>query len=128
MENSALLARFIGPYIIVIATGLLFNQKRFRQIMEDFSKNPALIFVTGLLTFVVGLAIVLSHNIWSGDWRLIITLFGWIALIKGAWLIILPGALDKTMKLYTENFKFVLIPWSVMLLLGIFLTVKGYIQ
>jgi len=126
MENSILLAKFIGPYIILIGIALMFNQKVFRKIMDDFPRNPSLVFVTGLLTFVTGLAIVLFHNIWIGDWRLIITVFGWIALIKGIWLIVFPGTLDKTTKLYTENFKLVLIPWSIMLLLGVFLVVKGY--
>lgn len=126
MESSLLLARFIGPYIILIGIGLIFNQKVFRQIMEDFLKNPALVFVTGLITFVTGLAIVLFHNIWIADWRVMITLFGWIALIKGVWLIVLPGTLAKTTKLYMKNFKLVLIPWTIMLFIGIFLTAKGY--
>ncbi|MBU2102649.1 MAG: hypothetical protein ABH865_04965 [Candidatus Omnitrophota bacterium] len=127
MENSVLLAKFIGPYIIVIGFGLLFNQKAFRQILEDFPKNPALVFVTGLITFVTGLAIIISHNLWVADWRVLITAFGWIAFIKGIWLIVLPGAIVQTTKLYIDNFKRVLLPWGIMIILGIFLTVKGYL-
>jgi uncharacterized membrane protein len=127
MENSLLLAKFIGLYIILIGTGLLLNQKTFRQIMEDFPKNHSLVFVTGLLTFVAGLSIVLFHNIWVKDWRVIITLFGWIAVIKGAWLVLLPETLSKTTKFYSDNFKLVLIPWFIMLLVGFFLTFKGYL-
>jgi len=127
MENSLLLAKFIGLYIILIGTGLLLNQKTFRQIMADFPKNHSLVFVTGLLTFVAGLSIVLFHNIWVKDWRVIITLFGWIAVIKGAWLVLLPETLNKTTSLYVANFKLVLIPWFIMLLVGFFLTFKGYL-
>lgn len=127
MENSLLLAKFIGPYVILIGTGLLLNQKTFRQIMEDFPKNHSLVFVTGMITFVAGLSIVLFHNIWVKDWRLAITLFGWVALIKGAWLVLLPETLSKTTKLYVANFKLVLIPWFIMLLVGFFLTFKGYV-
>jgi len=127
MENSVLLARLIGPYIIVIGIGLMFNQKIFRQIMEDFLKNPALVFMTGIITFITCLAIVLFHNIWVADWRVIITIFGWVGLIKGAWLIVLPGTLLRMTKVYSENIKLVLIPWVIMLLIGIFLTVKGYV-
>ncbi len=127
MENSLLLAKFIGPYVILIGTGLLLNQKTFRQIMQDFPKNHSLVFVTGMITFVAGLSIVLFHNIWVKDWRLAITLFGWVALIKGAWLVLLPETLSKTTKLYVANFKLVLIPWFIMLLVGFFLTFKGYV-
>ena len=127
MENSALLARLIGPYIVLIGTGLIFNQKLFRQIMEDFPKNHALVFVTGLFTFIAGLAILLFHNIWVADWRVIITVFGWAAFIKGIWLAVLPGTLVKTTKLYMKNINLVMIPWAIMILVGIFLTVQGYI-
>ena len=85
-----------------------------------------IVYVTGLITFVAGLAIVLFHNIWVLDWRVIITVFGWIALIKGAWLVILPGTLVKVAEAYLKNIKLVVIPWIIMLALGIFLTIKGY--
>jgi hypothetical protein len=32
----------------------------------------------------MGLAIVLTHNIWTADWRVLITLFGWLSAIGGA--------------------------------------------
>ncbi|MBU0760042.1 MAG: hypothetical protein KKA34_06810 [Candidatus Omnitrophica bacterium] len=127
MDSSILLARLIGPYIIVIGTSLILNKKIFRQIMEDFPKNPSLVFIAGLLTFVAGLASVLFHNVWVGDWRLIITIFGWLVLVKGVLLVLLPGTLVKATKIYSDNLKLVLIPWGIMILIGIFLTIKGYI-
>lgn len=128
MGSSTLLARLMGPYIILIGVSLMLNRKIFRQIMEDFPKNPSLIFVTGLLTFVAGLTTVLFHNIWALDWRMIITVFGWLILIKGIMLVAFPSTLLKTTKIYSGNIKLVLIPWGVMILIGIFLTIKGYIN
>jgi uncharacterized membrane protein len=128
MDSSILLARLIGPYIIVIGASLILNQKIFRKIMEDFPQNTLLVFVTGLLTFVTGLATVLFHNIWVDDWRVIVTIFGWLVLIKGVFLVVLPGTLIKATKIYSDNFKLVLMSWGVMILIGIFLTIKGYIN
>jgi hypothetical protein len=126
MDNSILLAKFIGPYITVIGISLLFNTKVYQKIMEDFFKNAALVYVTGLITFVAGLAIVLFHNLWVLDWRIIITLLGWNVLIKGAWLIISPDTSAKMAALFAKNNKLVLIPWIIMLAIGVFLTAKGY--
>ena len=42
-----------------------------------------------------GLAIVLYHNVWALDWRVIITLFGWMAVIGGAIRIVCFGVVDK---------------------------------
>ncbi|MBM3252478.1 MAG: hypothetical protein FJZ11_06870 [Candidatus Omnitrophica bacterium] len=126
MGNSTLLAKFIGPYIIVIGIGLLFNLKVYRRILEDFFKNAALVYVTGLITFVAGLSIVLFHNIWALDWRLVITLFGWNILIKGAWLIISPDTIAMVSNVFVKNIKLARIPWIIMLAIGIFMTIKGY--
>jgi len=126
MENSILLAKFIGTYFIVIGVGLVFNLKVYRKVLEDFFKNSALVYVTGLITFIVGLAIVLSHNIWVADWRVIITVSGWTALIKGAWLIILPGTLVKITEAYVKNIKLLVVPGIIMLAIGTFLMIKGY--
>jgi uncharacterized membrane protein len=127
MDNSIFLSKLIGPYIIVIGVGLVFNRKLFRQILEDFPKNHALVYLSGLITFVTGLAIVLTHNIWARDWRTIITVFGWMALVKGIWLIIRPGAVEKMTRIYLKHMQLVLIPWAIMLLIGLFLTIKGYL-
>lgn len=126
MDNSILLARFIGPFIIVIGVGLLCNTKVFRQIVEDFFKNAALVYMSGLITFVAGLSIVLFHNIWAADWRTIITVFGWLTFIKGAWLIVLPRTLVRVIDVYAKNIKLLVIPWIIMLAIGFFLTVKGF--
>lgn len=127
MENSILLARFIGPYIVVIGISLLLNLKYYQSIMESFFRNLALVYITGLITFVAGLAVVLFHNIWTMDWRIIITLFGWNALIKGVVLVVFPGASAKMTDRFVKNFKLVAIPWAIMLAIGIFLIAKGYL-
>ena len=49
-----------------------------------------LIYLSGMLTLTVGLAIVLSHNVWVGDWRLIITIFGWLGVGGGVFRILWP--------------------------------------
>ena len=126
MDNSILLAKFIGPYIMVIGFGLLFNSKAYQKVIEDFFKNAALVYVTGLITLVAGLAIVIFHNLWILDWRIIITFFGWNILIKGAWLIISPNTSAKLAALFAKDNKLVIVPWIIMFAVGIFLTTKGY--
>ena len=126
MENSMLIARLMGPFIVLIGVGLLFNTKVFVRIMTDFFKSPALIYISGLITFVAGLAVVLFNNIWVADWRVIITIFGWMTLIKGAWLTVLPDMAIKMARTFKKNLKLAMIPWSIMVILGISLIFKGY--
>src|SRR3984893_17512174 len=84
MSTSVFLARLIGPVMLVIGLAVFANQRAFRELAEEFLASRALIFLSGLLVMPVGLAIVLTHNIWAVDGRVMITLFGWANAIGGA--------------------------------------------
>jgi hypothetical protein len=84
MNTSIFLARLTGPFAFLLGAALLINRDRFRALANEFLASPALIFLSGVVTFPAGLAIVLTHNRWVLGWPLLITLLGWLALIAGA--------------------------------------------
>src|SRR5260370_32549531 len=84
MQTSVFLARLIGPVMLVIGLAVFANQRAFRDMAEEFLASRALLFLSGLLIMPVGLAIVLTHNIWAADGRVMITPFGWLNVIGGA--------------------------------------------
>src|SRR3979490_450704 len=84
MSTSAFIARLIGPVMLVIGLAVFANHRALRELAEEFLASRALIFLSGLLIMPVGLAIVLTHNIWAADGRVMITLFGWLNAIGGA--------------------------------------------
>ena len=77
MQTSIFLAALIGPVMLVAATGMLLNPASHRAMSLAFLDSPPLIYLSGVLAMIAGLAIVLYHNVWAADWRVIITLFGW---------------------------------------------------
>jgi ABC-type bacteriocin/lantibiotic exporter with double-glycine peptidase domain len=60
-----------------------------------FADNDLTIFFGGILIFIIGVASVLSHNIWSVNWGLVITILGWVAIIKGIMLLFWPTMVRK---------------------------------
>jgi uncharacterized protein YjeT (DUF2065 family) len=90
MDASHFLASLLGPLFFVMGIGMAATPKSWRAMAEEFLASRALIFVAGLLAFVPGLAIVLTHNVWVFDWRVIITIFGWLGLIGGAFRLLFP--------------------------------------
>jgi len=84
MQTSKFLARLMGPFMVAIGAGLLVNGDVLQAMAAEFLKSPALIFLSGLLTLTAGLAIVNTHNVWTTDWRVIVTIFGWLGVIGGA--------------------------------------------
>ena len=90
MQTSRFLAQLIGPTFLVIGLGMLANPEGYRTMAREFLKSRALIYLAGLLALVPGLAIVIVHNVWVPDWRLIITIFGWLAVIGGVFRLLFP--------------------------------------
>ena len=44
---------------------------------------PPVVYLSGVLMFVSGLAVVRWHNTWRRDWTLLVTLCGWTLLVLG---------------------------------------------
>ena len=90
MQRSHYLAKLIGPVFLAIGIGMLLNAPLYRVMGEQFLHSIPLIYLSGLLALPVGIAIVLAHNVWEASWRVLITVFGWLAVIGGAVRIIAP--------------------------------------
>ena len=90
MATSRYLARLIGPVFLAIGVGMLLNAPLYRVMGEQFLHSIPLIYLSGLLALPVGIAIVLAHNVWEASWRVLITVFGWLAVIGGAVRIVVP--------------------------------------
>ncbi len=95
METSLLIARLLGPLLLVAGLTMLANPKALQDVAREFLASRALIFLAGILALLAGLAIVNTHNHWVAGWPVVITLFGWIAILGGIIRIGFP-ALTKT--------------------------------
>ena len=90
MTTSIFLAKLIGPFALALGLALVFQGTGFRAFASEFMASPALIFLSGVITLPAGLAIVLTHNVWTPDWRVVITIVGWLAVVTGAVRMIVP--------------------------------------
>jgi hypothetical protein len=90
MQTSLFLAKLIGPICLVIGLALAFNTGVYRSMAEQFLASYALIFLAGLITLSSGLAIVLTHNVWTADWRVVITVLGWLFVFAGIFRAVAP--------------------------------------
>jgi len=95
METSILIAKLLGLPVFVAGAGMLLNTSGFRDMAKDFLKSEALIYLSGVLILVAGLAVVIAHNKWAGDWTLIITTFGWLAVFGGIIRMTYPNLVAK---------------------------------
>ena len=128
MQRSIFLAKLIGPLLAAIGVALIFNADIFRTMAGEFLKSYSLIYIAGLLALTAGLAIVNTHNEWTGDWRVVITILGWLCVIGGIIRIVFPRVVEAlgTSMITTASNGWIIGEGVVFLALGAWLCFMGY--
>jgi hypothetical protein len=126
VQASFLIARLIGPLFGTIGVGMLTNTETYRQIGQQYLAIPAIIYLSGIIVLLIGLAILNAHSAWTPDWRSAITLIGWFLTVMGVWRIIAPKFIPFVGGAILANQNFFVGLGIVLLTLGAFITYKGY--
>lgn len=125
MDISIYLARVFGIYLIIACLAIFLNRNRIPQILKGFTDNLGLVVFTGFIHLLFGLLVVIGHNIWTTDFRSIITLLGWAGIVKGAVRLIAPHKISRLSEEFSSSKK--LFIWGVIwLIVGIYLTLVGF--
>lgn len=126
MELSILIAKIIGIIYLSFGVGLLLNQQFYKNEIPKLLENTAYLILGGFIAIIIGVLIIDNHNYWVKNWTVIITIIGWIAILKGILLLAFP-TLTKIYEpiVNSENFykilgPFVLIFGLVFIYLGFF--------
>jgi hypothetical protein len=126
MTTSKVIAGLLGPTLVANAIALLLNLGQWRELAAQFTRDPALIYVVGIAVFVAGLAIVQRHNVWSGGWPVVVTVFGWLVLLGGLVRMLFPVQLAHIVVGVIQAPGVLPAAALVQLLLGIFFGYKAY--
>jgi hypothetical protein len=127
VQTSIFLARLIGPALLIVGIGILLNQSYYRGMTREFVASRPLFYLAAAIGVIGGLAIVLVHNVWTLNWRVLITLFGWINLIRGAASILLPEQSFAYGGRMMAAKYMPMIPAAVALFIGLTLSYFGYV-
>jgi hypothetical protein len=128
MQASVFLSQLIGPVMLAVGLAVFANQRAFRDMAEEFMASRALLFLSGLLIMPAGLAIVLTHNVWTADWRVLITIFGWLNTIGGALRLFGPLFVVKAGHAMLRQPYFTPIAAAVWVVLGLLFCFFGYLR
>ena len=90
MDVTLFLAQIMGVYFVVVGVGALLNPARMKGAMQEAKRSYLLPYFDGAIALVVGLLIVLNHNVWDGLLETLVSLVGWIAVVEGVLMMLLP--------------------------------------
>ncbi len=125
METSILIAKILATVYLSFSVGLLISSKYYKEELPKLVDNSAYLILGGFMAIVFGFLILEFHNFWNSDWTIVITIFGWLSLLKGIILIVFPQKFTvyKTTILKAENQIYVLL---LILILGAFFGYFGF--
>jgi hypothetical protein len=126
LDPALTIARLLGPVLAVIGIGMLANGTVYRVMAVQFLATYPFIYLTGILALLAGLAVLNAHNVWTRDWRSLITALGWIFTAAGTFRILAPQFVAYVGQGILVHGAFFVGAGIVLLALGGFITFKGY--
>ena len=125
MQPALFIARLIGPAFVAVGLGVLANGPFYTALILEAVHSPTLIYFSGLISLLPGLAILNVHRSWSG-WAAIITVIGWLMTIGGVIRLVLPAtSATVASDLYSKPFVLLIVA-LVVLVVGAYLCFEGY--
>ncbi len=124
IETSIFLAKVIGLVSVISTTAILLRYRESMALEKEAVKSPVNAYLSGFVFLIIGVLIIVSHSVWTLDWRLVITVLGWLVFLKGIGRIFFPKAVRQLIEKKDRKF---LIGEVVVLLVGIFLLYYGFI-
>jgi uncharacterized membrane protein len=127
MVLSIFIAKIAAVVYLSVSLGGFTSKDYYRRISDDMFKNAALTYFMGFITVIIGFMIVHYHNIWRSDWTVLITVIGWMALIKGVLIVAAPRFMQRLSEPFLTEKGMKIFPY-ITLLIGLLFAYFGFLQ
>ena len=127
-SRTIYLSRLIGLYCILVVPPLIIHRQSTVDSLAALFHSPSMMLLLSVITVAAGLGMVLAHNIWSGGaLAVVVTVVGWLTLIKGLVFLVLPAEVEGECILsWLRHPLFFYVCMAPSLLIGIYLTYGGF--
>jgi len=124
--SDAQIFQIFSLFYIVVGIGILINPGFYKKLFEDFIENAAVLYLGGAMALAIGYLILAFHNTWTKDLSVIITIFGWLALIKGIVILIRPKIIIALSKAILQKESILKIEAIAVIILGLIFSFLGF--
>lgn len=125
MEISLFLAKVLGLFFSLSTLIILLRYKEHLRIESEAAGNAVYVVSSGFFFLLAGIMLVVSHTLWTGDWRLIITILSWMIFMKGLLRILFPSGVKRLVEKKNSS-GYSWLGEIISFFIGIFLVYKGF--
>jgi hypothetical protein len=125
--TTVFLGKLIGVYLVAISIAMLASKSRTLKTLDEMARSGPWMLFSGMVATLAGLAIVLTHDVWSGGALAVaVTLAGWAGLLKGLSLLVVPPQMMAT-AYKSAGFERYFYPWmGAVRVLGLWMTLDAF--
>jgi hypothetical protein len=92
MDISVVIAEVLGIFFVIMGIAMVVSSKATVGAIEEAVEHKGILFTWGILALLIGGTVVALNNIWTTGLPLLVTILGWLALIKGTFILLAPAA------------------------------------
>ena len=125
MSDAQIFQLFSLVYLAV-GIGMLINPDFYKKLFTDFCESAAVMYLGGLMALAVGFLILTHRGIrCTQDWAMILSLIGWLALIKGILILVRPNMMIAMTKAMMKDSLLKILP-AIIILIGLAFSFLGF--
>ncbi|HAZ15876.1 MAG TPA: hypothetical protein DCY54_04515 [Parachlamydiales bacterium] len=95
MDKAIWLAGIFGPFLTIWGLWMLLYSENLVKVMTSVKNTPGAFYLMGMLNLLLGLIIVNMYNVWMWHPAVLVTLLGWVLLIRGVLSLFVPQLIIK---------------------------------
>ncbi|PJD93938.1 MAG: hypothetical protein CK424_01400 [Legionella sp.] len=101
---SFLLSQIFGSFAFIVAVIFLARMYHYRKLVLQMQADDPIIPVCGLISLLIGIFLVVTHNVWELKRLVVVTVMCWMVLINAVlWLALPEKMLAMTKKIFSDN-------------------------
>jgi len=116
--TDALIIQIISLMFCAMGLGIFVNPAFYKKIISDLVENESTAYLSAMITLVIGFFIISLRSSFTFSNLSIISIIGWIALIKGLLMISFPRPCLRIVKFFSKRKGFIMFGGTVILILG----------
>ena len=126
--RTQFLSKLIGLYCMLVSIPMALHKDATLTMVTALVHDAPVVFVFGLIVTAAGLALILSHNVWSGGIApVVVTIVGWASLIKGLLFLFFPPPAAVGIVVWGAAYdQYFYVDVIVAFVLGAYLTYSGF--
>ena len=124
MMVSAFLAKLLGIYFLICGLIMIFRKRQVESTGKELASSKSALAVSAEFSLIFGLVIAIDHSIWQWSWRGLITLIGYLLILRGIVRFAFPAQVKKMATRVLDKSYWLAV--LITLILGLYLTYCGF--